>query len=604
MEKRCCGCMRMKTQSPLCEHCGYNENIDNLSHQLSIDTVLNGRYRVGKVLGQGGFGITYIGWDEKRNHPVAIKEYYPNGVANRDITRSPAIRCKEERDKAFFQNNRELFLNEARALARFGNVPQIVHVQNVFEMNNTVYIAMEHLRGVDLRRHIRMHGLLNPEQTFQILRPVIRALGRVHGAGLVHRDISPDNIMILPDGSAKLLDFGAAGKISSEADQDEPKAAEAILKHGFAPPEQYKRDGNLGPWTDVYALCATIHYCLTGKIPASVAKRREGAVLAWEKVPGLTPEQKAALEKGMELEIEDRFPNVESLYEALFGQLPEEIPESKAEPVKKAPEESTDAQAQKPVQPTAPVKEKKTRKPLSKKVILGIAAAVLCIAAAAAVVKVMSIPRGWKTEGEVRCYYENGTRLTGLQQIDGISYYFSETGELCTGWQEIGGEMYYFAGDGAMVCGTVTIDGMEHTFQTDGKFVSRSRTLTAEDLRTRLSEDKASYTGTNGKTLKSEYQILSSPVTGCTQLTVELQLTQYKHGNVDEWCFYYRDLNGQWHQTEAVFALENDRAVRTYTFPEPISFDACACFCLSLGSLWNFETSCTLTGAEIMEHEI
>lgn len=601
MEKRCCGCMRMKTQSPLCEHCGYNENIDNLPHQLPINTVLIDRYRVGKVLGQGGFGISYIGWDEKRNIRVAVKEYYPNGVATRDISRSPVVRCKEEKDKAFFNRNRELFLNEARALLKFGKVPQIVHVQNVFEMNNTVYIAMEYLQGVDLRRHLRRNGLLTPEETFQILRPVIRALGRVHEAGLVHKDISPDNIMILPDGSAKLLDFGAAETITADEGKEQEKAGAAILKHGFAPPEQYIRNGNLGPWTDVYALCATIHYCLTGKIPPSVPKRREGAALGWDQVPGLTPEQKEALETGMAMDVADRFANVEALYEALFGQLPEEEP---AEPRTESGSKTADGGEKETTRDGMPVKERTPRKPIPRKVKLGIAAAVLCIALIGGVAAFLSIPRGWATEEGQWCYYDMGTRVTGLREIGGNTYYFNEAGVMCTGWREIGGNQYYFSPDGVMASGAVTIDGVEHQFQADGIFVSRSRTLTPEELRTETSEDKASYIGTNGKTLKSEYQILSQPVEGCTQLTVELQLTQYKHGNVDEWCFHYRDLQGQWHKAEPVFALENDRAVRTYTFPEPVSFDACACFCHSLGSLWNFETSCTLTAAEVVENEI
>lgn len=593
MEKRCCGCMRLKTQSPICEHCGYNEDIDNLPHQLPVNTVLIDRYRIGKVLGQGGFGITYIGWDEKRGATVAIKEYYPTGVvAPRDVSGSHAVLCKDPAGKAFFANNRELFLNEARALLKFGNVPQIVHVQNIFEMNNTVYIAMEYVQGVDLRKHMRMNGLMTPEETFRILQPVIRALAKVHEAGLVHRDISPDNIMLLPDGSPKLLDFGAADQFTGKEEQESKKATEAILKHGFAPPEQYKRDGKLGPWTDVYALCATIHYCLTGRIPPAVHKRRdEGAVIDWYKIPGLTEEQIDALDKGMEMRLEDRYPDMDALYIGLFGELPEEIPESRSEPVTRPQPESVAA-------------EKTPRKPVPLALKLGIAAAVLAVAAGIGIWKVQSVPKGWITEGETRCYYVEGEKVTGIQQIEGVTYYFDESGVLRTGWQTVGGETYYFAEDGAMISGTVTIDGAKYEFREDGAFLSRTRVLTAQQLQSSRSDDKASYTGTKGKTLKSEYQILSNPVRNCTGLTVQLQLTDYMHGNVDQWCFYYRDLAGQWQKVEPVFSLTNDQAVQTYTFPEPISFDACACFCLSLGSLWNFESSCTLTSAEILEYEI
>ena len=317
MAKRCLGCMKLKENSPICEHCGYNENVPNYPNQLPVGTILRGSYTVGKVLGQGGFGITYIGWDHSLESVVAIKEFYPSGVVNRD---GQTVSCNGKEAEMPFSRNRERFLKEAKILAKLQNVPGVVRVQNLFSENNTVYIVMEYVKGIDLRQYIRMQNrALTEKEILPLLRPVLYALHKVHGAGLIHRDIAPDNIMILPDGTAKLLDFGAAREV--EPGQAAMESTEAILKHGFAPIEQYSRRGNLGPWTDVYALCATIYYCLTGKLPDSAAERVMGEdSVDWKTVPGLTEQQIATLEKGMELLPEGRLQSMEELFQGLYSQ--------------------------------------------------------------------------------------------------------------------------------------------------------------------------------------------------------------------------------------------------------------------------------------------
>ena len=323
MAKLCLGCMKLKENSPVCEHCGYNENVPNYSHQLPMGTVLQGRYTVGKVLGQGGFGITYIGWDNFLDVPVAIKEFYPSSFVNRDCSVTLNVTCNGEQAESLFAYNRERFLREAKILAKLQNIPGIVKVQNLFTENNTAYIVMEYVKGIDLKHYIRMQGrVLTPQETFSVLRPIMYALQKVHEADLVHRDISPDNIMILPDGSAKLLDFGAAREVEhAEVDKELPQSTEAILKHGFAPLEQYRRRGNLGPWTDVYALCATIFYCLTGRVPNSATERiLEDDNVNWRQIPGLNKQQIAALEQGMALMPKQRTRSVRDLWDGLFGQ--------------------------------------------------------------------------------------------------------------------------------------------------------------------------------------------------------------------------------------------------------------------------------------------
>jgi len=321
MPKRCFGCMKLKNNSPICEHCGYNENIPNYPHQLPIGTVLKDQYVVGKVLGQGGFGITYIGWDQFLDTAVAIKEFYPNAYVTRDTGSTRNITCIGENVQELFGHNRERFLREAKVLAKLSNVPGIVRVHNLFTENGTAYIIMEYVEGIDLKRYIRMRNqLLSVEEMLHVMKPIMEALIRVHKAELVHRDISPDNIMIQPDGTAKLLDFGAAREVvDAEAGRELPQSTEAILKHGFAPIEQYRRRGSLGPWTDVYSLCATIYYILTGKLPADAPERMMGDDnVDWAQISGLTDAQRAALEQGMAMLPEKRVASVQELYQVLY----------------------------------------------------------------------------------------------------------------------------------------------------------------------------------------------------------------------------------------------------------------------------------------------
>ena len=339
--KRCYGCMKLKTQSPLCEHCGYNEHIDNLSHQLPLGTILQGRYEIGKVLGQGGFGITYIGWDHARETAVAVKEFYPGGIVNRDASVSQALNVNSSDAIEAFARNRKRFLQEAYILQKLNDIPQIVHVENLFEENNTAYIIMELIRGVDLRRYIRMMGgKLSVSKTFDILCPIMEALHRAHESGLVHRDVGPDNIMLMPDGKAKLLDFGAAREVMAP-ELGQVQSTEAILKHGFAPIEQYQRSGALGPWTDVYALSATVYYCLTGQIPPDAPKRiMDGVEIPWNTIPGLSAWQAEVLRKAMEPMPRNRTRSIEEVRTALFagpisGEQPWIEPEPAAKPVPK-----------------------------------------------------------------------------------------------------------------------------------------------------------------------------------------------------------------------------------------------------------------------------
>ena len=293
-------------------------------HKLPVGTVLQQRYQIQKVLGQGGFGITYLAWDHGQGEPVALKEFYPQSIVTRDCSWGLEVQCITQRHIVNFQNSKVRFLREADALQRFRNVHSIVDIRDYFEANNTAYIVMEYVVGRDLRHFVSQRGSLSVDETLRLLEPVFHALSVVHQAGLVHRDISPDNIMLGNQTGAKLLDFGAVRTVEDpNVDSPLSKSTEAILKHGFAPIEQYNTRGSLGPWTDEYALCATIYYCLTGKVPVQPSYRiSEKIEPEWDLISGLTDAQRAALKKGMAIAPADRFPDVDGLYQALYQGVP------------------------------------------------------------------------------------------------------------------------------------------------------------------------------------------------------------------------------------------------------------------------------------------
>jgi len=334
--RRCESCMKM-IEGPVCEHCGYPQNKQNEPHQLPVGTELGARYQIGKALGQGGFGITYLGWDMQAEERVAIKEFYPSSTVNRDCSQTKVIHCNTTQMESHYQVSRERFLREAKALAQLQDIPEIVGIRDFLEENNTAYIVMEYVQGMDLAHYIqRRGGRLTVDETFRILKPVMEALAKVHKLGMVHRDISPDNIILHPMGGAKLLDFGAVRSVEgAEVDKVLTKSTEAILKHGFAPIEQYQTRGSLGPWTDEYAMCATIYYCLTGRIIVEATTRMAEEIDPdWSGIPGLTERQIAALSKGVSVRARDRFPNLDELLENLFPQpvkMPEKEPEKTRE---------------------------------------------------------------------------------------------------------------------------------------------------------------------------------------------------------------------------------------------------------------------------------
>ena len=362
---------------PVCPYCGYPVQPQNEPHQLPVGTMLRNRYQVGRVLGQGGFGITYLGRDTLMETTVAIKEFYPSGVVNRRSEVSTHVECLTEKLAGHYAQSKERFLREAKALVKFRSIPEVVDLLDFVEENGTAYIVMEYVRGVDLARYIQNRGgRLSVDETFRILRPVMEALAAVHKGDIVHRDISPDNIILDPMGGAKLLDFGAVRTVEDpDLEKGLAKSTEAILKHGFAPLEQYNTRGSLGPWTDEYAMCATVFYCLTGRIPEEASIRvTEGIDPDWDGIPGLPEHQKQALRKGMSVRAKDRFSDMDTLIEALFSPVSAPVPQrprpepqilpqqpvfSKTEAIGVSGRQQPSSQ---PADQAKPVKEKKAKK--------------------------------------------------------------------------------------------------------------------------------------------------------------------------------------------------------------------------------------------------
>lgn len=315
----CKYCLEPSGNSDVCPKCQGEKAKVVPPHRLLPGTLLCNRYLVGKVLGEGGFGITYVGRDTKLDMKVAVKEYYPNGLASRNNTFSSTVSCSASDDKQdVFMKFRDKFLQEARTLAMFSKEKSIVEVRDFFETNNTAYIIMEYLDGQDLREYQRANGNMPVEKAIQVLAPVMRTLGKIHQQGLIHRDISPDNIRLTPEG-VKLLDFGAAREMNTQIN----RSISVMLKPGYAPEEQYRSKGVQGPWTDVYAVCATIYKCITGITPDDATQRVYSDELKKPSELGIkiSPAVEAVLLKGMSVFQRERYKSMDELMTAFTNAL-------------------------------------------------------------------------------------------------------------------------------------------------------------------------------------------------------------------------------------------------------------------------------------------
>ena len=266
----CRNCFQtLKSEGVPCPYCGYDASADKRgSNALPAGTYLNNNYFIGRVLGCGGFGITYLAFDQTLGIRVAVKEYVPNEFATRvPGQQTMSIYSGEKHEQYIIGKGK--FIDEARRLTQLRDVQGVVYVYDCFEANETAYISMEFLEGWSLKQIIESGNLYSPEQTISIMIPLLEALEQVHAKGMLHRDIAPDNIFITNDGRVKLIDFGAARFATSSYS----RSLSVIVKPGYAPEEQYRSDGDQGPWTDVYSVAATMYKMITGITPEESLER-------------------------------------------------------------------------------------------------------------------------------------------------------------------------------------------------------------------------------------------------------------------------------------------------------------------------------------------
>lgn len=286
-------------------------------HHLRMGTRLNNRYLIQGVLGEGSFGITYVGMDEVLCQKVAVKEFFPRGAITRNNQQTNEVVSVYGTKAANFHQGEEKFLQEARTLAQFNNVAGVVRVQDFFRENGTAYIVMEYLEGITLKQYLQTYGLISVEEMQNIFAPILEALDKIHQNGVIHRDISPDNIMCLPEGEAKLMDFGAARDYTDYSEE----GLSVILKMGFAPIEQYDSHGKQGPWTDIYALGATMYQCLTGRKPDDATKRSLEDTLVSPSMLGvrIAPPVEYAIMRALQIRPADRYRNLGEFCENLYS---------------------------------------------------------------------------------------------------------------------------------------------------------------------------------------------------------------------------------------------------------------------------------------------
>ena len=315
-QKICPGCMKERPNpAGPCEFCGYDPALrESAEDSLVPGSLLAGRYLTGRVLGRGGFGITYLGLDLQLQVRVAVKELFLKSVNQRD--RESGLVLAVAGKESMFASCRGRFLREARVLAMLDekDAEGIVTVRDFFEENGTAYIVMEYIEGMTLREKIGREGRMDYRQMMAYIRPFCHAVMKIHSFTVVHKDISPENIMITPEGRVRLLDFGVAC-----GPEPDPEGEPVSYKQGFAAPEQYSRGGSIGPSTDVYAAAAVVYYCLTGHRPAAAPERQMGQSLRPLREWGCRIPKGAerAIGRAMSLRQTDRFQTME----AFLGEL-------------------------------------------------------------------------------------------------------------------------------------------------------------------------------------------------------------------------------------------------------------------------------------------
>ena len=318
IDKFCPGCMQhLKDSNTTCPHCGYPEKRLTVKDSLPVFSILAGKYLLGAPLGKGGFGITYIAMHLPDEKIVAIKEFFPANLAVRDTDNETVVPADDTK-AVYYRTGMKSFSEEGRILYLLSDIEHVVHVAEQIQANNTTYLVMEYVPGISLKKYMKQQQKLFSEQeTLTLMQPILLALQAMHQKGILHRDISPENLMLSPDNTLTLIDFGAARTFSRSDDDN----LTVILKRGYAPEEQYHSNSRQGPWTDLYAVCAVMYQMLTGILPQEASARAEEDHLTpISRIEGLalSPSTCAALEKGLQMDPMERYPDIGALMKALY----------------------------------------------------------------------------------------------------------------------------------------------------------------------------------------------------------------------------------------------------------------------------------------------
>lgn len=318
IDKLCPGCMQhLKDSNTTCPHCGYPEKHLTVKDSLPVFSILAGKYLLGAPLGKGGFGITYIAMHLPDEKIVAIKEFFPANLAVRDTDNETVVPADDTK-AVYYRTGMKSFSEEGRILYLLSDIEHVVHVAEQIQANNTTYLVMEYVPGISLKKYMKQQQKLFSEQeTLTLMQPILIAMQAMHQKGILHRDISPENLMLSPDNTLTLIDFGAARTFSRSDDDN----LTVILKRGYAPEEQYHSNSRQGPWTDLYAVCAVMYQMLTGILPQEASARAEEDHLTpVSRIEGLSlsPSTCAALEKGLQMDPMERYPDIGALMKVLY----------------------------------------------------------------------------------------------------------------------------------------------------------------------------------------------------------------------------------------------------------------------------------------------
>ena len=373
----CPHCLTPNVTGLRCPKCGGDLSVTGKKGMvLPVGLTLssgNGRrtYWIGAARGRGGFGVTYGAIELHTQRRVAVKEYFPTLCSRRGTSGVTVHPMKGY--EAIFQGGMKSFLREAQMLVALKDLPSVVRVLDFFQANGTAYLVMEFLDGMPLHKYMaKCGGTIPAPELLRKLEPVIRDLAYLHQRGVLHRDISPDNLMWMPNGTIKLLDFGSARSMENG------KSMTVLLKEGFSPVEQYRSKGQ-GPYTDVYSMAATIYFCTTGKIPPGAIERLENDNIRSPILLGanLTVEQETAILWGLSIQPKARPQTMKQFYKALYRQAPRQRMTRWVARYHETVPARMD-QSRPPVQPPPP--HNNTDLSLGVRVLIGILAAIILIA--------------------------------------------------------------------------------------------------------------------------------------------------------------------------------------------------------------------------------